>query len=201
MFETLGNYFFNLNRYDEALDYYNKAIEVYNVIKSDFNDSYFFTKEQKIFNLTILLNTAIIYQDLRKTSQGLIRSNLVISKAESFENSANEVKQIIGIALNNIGNLYYDQKNYKSANEYFIRAMDVFKEMLNNENENENELVLQNTYYYATAWFNSGLTIKLHSNNKIGTEKINDCKLYIDNYKGQKNDLINSLIQRINNIN
>ncbi|WP_410984531.1 helix-turn-helix domain-containing protein [Bacillus cereus] len=151
--------------YYETGIYYNLAL-TYSQIEIDHMTLYFanvalegFRNEYK-FRHVINCQLLIAFSYIRKTqySEAMGIFNHILREADSFADKDN----IMSIALNNIGYLYYRQNNYAKAKEYYLKSLQYKKEEDLNYIDAMYEISLQcvqlKEFEEARGWIEKGIS-------------------------------------------
>lgn len=151
--------------YYETGIYYNLAL-TYSQIEIDHMTLYFanvalegFRNEYK-FRHVINCQILIAFSYIRKTqySEAMKIFNHILREADSFADKDN----IMSIALNNIGYLYYRQNNYAKAKEYYLKSLQYKKEEDLNYIDAMYEISLQcvqlKEFEEARVWIEKGIS-------------------------------------------
>lgn len=153
-YQKLGDIFYELNRYNKAIDYYRKAISVQELIAKDTN----------LVNLLIDASDACKISGQYETAESFLLDALAITEKnkdipflaylyyylgniyhsagkfhEAIRNlklAQNEVEQgakfvSMPDVLNNLGIIYYDIGDFEKALEYYLKALDLYDDIGN----------------------------------------------------------------------
>jgi tetratricopeptide (TPR) repeat protein len=104
---NIGFYFSNNSEFELAIHHYDLAIAYYTKAKNMHDIAYIYS------------NIAGLYANLKDTVFAL---NYYQNSIKTATLNTTGDKQIIGVALNNIGNIYNAKKEYKLAMDYFNKA-------------------------------------------------------------------------------
>jgi tetratricopeptide (TPR) repeat protein len=146
--KDLGEYYLETSSYDSAETILESAAErssdnhtqtqVLNLLATAYNYQSQYPEAMKTYNRALSLvdslsnpeiyaaintNKAAIYENIGNTSKAVSLFQKGISFAEAVEDSS-----FLATALNNLGNLYYEQSNYEEAQPYLEEAIAVSEE-------------------------------------------------------------------------
>ncbi len=111
-----------LKKYDNAIQYFTEAIEINKSLKKNTE------------NITPLINVGILYQNKKKLKEAMsafTEAKNIIEK--SIDKNNKKYKEELANVCNLISKVYYFQQEYEPAKEYANKAINIGKELKNQE--------------------------------------------------------------------
>ena len=169
----LGEIYYNLGNFDDALDYYTKAKNLKKKTLGEKNESY----------LTSLNNLSVVYQAIGKffDAEPLLQEIIKIKKELYGENDTS-----YAVSLNNLGQVYLNIGKYQEAEELLKKALKI---------KGERQGV--NSLSYAVTSLNLGFLYKLLGNY---SEAIKYYQTALTIYENSKEVSQISLIRAMNSL-
>ena len=108
---TIGDIYYDLNEYKNAMDYYQDAYHLSKKIEDPFEQS------------LITERIGIVYDEITNSDKALEYFLLTLKNREKSQN-----KESLALVLSNIGSVYYSMSKNEIAYDYFQRALELIKD-------------------------------------------------------------------------
>jgi tetratricopeptide (TPR) repeat protein len=157
---NMGNIFSILNEYEKALFHYDMALRIHKEV----ND--------KAGELRVYINKAAVYQELGDYQTALKYNNDALSIC------GKESSVYSGLILNTNGNIYFKQKDYKTALTYYLQALDIERKIKRRQGEASalgnigSVYMARKDYQSALEYFEKSLAIHRETSYKKGEARI-----------------------------